>query len=219
MAMVTLTTNRDLIDALAGWSRHVGWRNDGWTALAALGRLWRPAAGTLLLDGPTRADSACLYSAARQLSCLSDAGWHRTGERDTVHGQQLWLSHPDRAEPLHLVLRQQPWPVAAVQTAPPHLLRIPPLGQLLARRLQLIATLDRPSPAWSRALIDAAALASHPGVRQHRRYGQQLGHHASLGSIDRLAELDPATLASVAPGRCRQLTNGIGQLLELRTAR
>ena len=217
--MVTLTTDRDFIDALAGWSRHVGWRIDGWAALAALGRLWRPATGTLLLDGPTRADSAGLDVAVRQLSCLADAGWVPVGERSTDHGQQLWLCHPDRAEPLHLALRQWQWPVAAVQAAPPHLLRIPPLGQLLTRRLQLIATLHRPSPAWSRALIDAAALASHPSVRQHRRYGQQFGDHASLDAIKSLVELDPATLASIAPGHCRQLTDGIGQLLQLPTPR
>ena len=217
--MVTLTTNRNLIDGLAGWSRHVGWRIDGWAALAALGRLWRPATGTLLLDGPTHADGLRCEVAADQLGCLADAGWVPVGERSTVHGQQLWLSHPDRAAPLHLALRQRPWPVAAVQTAPPHLLRIPPLGQLLARRLQLIATLDRSSPAWSRALIDAAALASHPCIRQHARYGQQFGDHASSDAINSLAELDPPTLASIAPGRCRQLTDGIGQLLELRTPR
>ena len=216
---MTPTTDRNLIDSLAGWSRHVGWRVDGWAALAALGRLWRPATGTLLLDGPTRADGLRCEVAADQLGCLSGAGWGRVGERDTVHGQHLWLSHADRDGPLHLVLRAWPSTVAAVQTAPPHLLRIPPLGQLFTRRLQLIATLDEPSPAWSRAVIDAVALASHPGVRPGSRYVASVDGETLTGAAARFADLDPAKLADMAPGRSRQLTDGIGQLLQLSPAR
>jgi hypothetical protein len=216
--MMALTTDRDLADALAGWSRHVGWRVDGWITLDALGRLRRPATGTLLLDGPTHTDGVPLDVAAGKLSCLSDTGWHRMGKRHTVHGQQLWLTHPDREEPLQLLLRQRPWTVATVQTAPPHLLRIPPLGQLLARRLQLIATLDRTSPAWSRAVIDAVALVNHPDVQPGNRYVTSVDDETQTGAAARLADPDPARLANLAPGRHRQLTDGIGQLLELSTA-
>jgi hypothetical protein len=216
---MTLTTDRDLIDALAGWSRHVGWRVDGWITLGALGRLWRPATGTLLLDGPTHPDSVRCDVAASQLNCLSDTRWHRIEERDTGQEQELWLSNPDRHEPLHLVLRERPWPVAAVQTTPPHLLRIPPLGLCFTRRLQLIATLDRLSPAWSRAVIDAAALVNHPGVQRHGRHLDGPNEPAAFKAVARLADLDPGRLANLAPGRCRQLKDGIGQLLQLSPAR
>ena len=216
---MTLTADRDLIDGFAGWSRHVGWRVDGWASLAALGRLRRPATGTRLLDGPTHAGGVRCDVAAGQLSCLSDAGWGRVGERDTVQGRQFWLSHPDREEYLHLVLRQRRWTVAAVQTAPPHLLRIPPLGLLLARRLQLIVTLDRRSPAWSRAVIDAAALVHHPDVQPGNRYVTSVDGETLTGAAAKLDALDAATLADLAPGRCRQLTDGIGQLLQLSPVR
>lgn len=207
---------RRLLDALAGWSRDVGWRVDGWVALAALGLLWRPPGTVLYAEGPPRPGGTQLEVAHQRLHLI--AGIHVGPLRNQAGSQTRWTVQlvadgGGWAQRLILQPSARPWP--AVQTDPPNLLRIPPLAALLARRFHLLAAGDTDNRRCQAAAIDACALATILPDRDRHRPATRLTPTTMASAAAVVARLDPDALRRVDGGHHDEVVDGLEQLSRL----
>lgn len=204
-----------LVAALAGWSQDVGWRVDGWVSLAALGVLWRPASGTLHLDGPARSGASDLATAARHLVFLRDAGWSLIGGGSDTLRAAVTLQFSGREGQLQpLALTWHATRLPAVQASPPSLVRMPPPAEMLARRAYAIAAAPAGTAAWRAAVIDAAALLTCVPARHRTRVFELLPTWVSDRARARLAILGDGFVDRYVDGPSDQAAGALTELRE-----
>ena len=206
--------HEELMASLAGWSQDVGWRVEGWVALAALGVLWRPPSSMLSLDGPARSDAADLPTAGRHLQFLADVGWRLVpGGWDTTRAAAtLQRREGGEAQPLALSWHGQTLP--AVQASPPALMRMPPPAEMLAWRAYSMAAAPVATGAWRAAVIDAAALLTCVPTRQRTRVFELLPTWVSDRARARLTALDDDFVDQYVHGTGEQPTAALTELRE-----
>ncbi len=207
---------RRLLDAFAGWSRDVGWRVDGWAALAALGLLWRPPGTILYVEGPSRPGGTQIEVAHQRLHLIAGIRVSRLRTHPDLSSRRtVVLVAADGRWAQRLVLQPSARPRPAVQTDPPNLLRIPPLDELLARRLHLLATRDADGRRRQAATVDACALATILPDRDRHRLAARLTPTTVASAAAVVARLDPDALSAVGGGHRDEVVDGLERLARL----
>ena len=212
-------TARRLVDALAGWSRDVGWRIDGWAALAAIGLLWRPPDTILYAEGPSRPGSTQLDAAHQRLHRITGIhiGPCRPQAGSPTRGTVELADHRGRCSQ-QLILAPSARPRPAVQIDPPHLLRTPPLDQLLARRIRLLATPAVDARRRHNATVDACALATILPDRDRHRLTARLAPPTLASAVAVVSRLEPDVLQAVDSDHHDEVVDGLARLSQLRSS-
>ncbi len=209
-------TTRACVDGLAGWSRDVGWRVDGWAALAALGLLRRPSGTILYTEGPSRPGGTPIDVAHERLHRIAGIRvGHLRAQPGSPSRRTADLVAEDGRWRQRLVLEPSARPRPAVQTDPPHLLHIPPLDELLARRMRLIGIVDTGHRRREDAAIDACALATVLPDRDRDRIRGRLAPVTLWRVAAAVARLDPAALSTADGSHRDQAADGLERLARL----